>query len=276
MRVMVLGSRGMAGHVVTQYLRNNGYTVDTAARESADYAIDLDNVRGIENFIKHIINAVPEYDYVINCVGLLVKDSIARPDRAVLINSLFPHQLEEAFKNTNTRIIHLSTDCVFDGKLGRYTAFDRPNEVNYYGMSKALGELRNDKDATFRMSIIGPELKENGTGLFHWFCNTEEPVNGWDNAYWNGITTLQLAKCIDIYMRNPCFSGIYHVVNSSNRISKYELLRKINQIFDLKKVVNLSTGPKEVDKTLIDTQNLIDFGIPDYDTMLAEMRDFKQ
>jgi dTDP-4-dehydrorhamnose reductase len=89
-------------------------------------------------------------------------------------------------------------------------------------VAKALGEVNNAKDVTFRMSIIGPELKA-GTGLLDWVRkNPANELPGWDNAWWNGITTLQLAKCIDRYVRNPKIAGIYHVVNNAVNINKYE------------------------------------------------------
>jgi dTDP-4-dehydrorhamnose reductase len=124
------------------------------------------------------------------------------------------------------------------------------------------------------MSIIGPEIKSSGTGLFHWFYNTNDVINGWDNAFWNGITTLQLAKCVDLYMNNPKISGIYHVVNNDNKISKYDLLVKINEIYSLNKIIERTQGPKPVNKILLDTRKEFDFGIPDYNTMIRDMHMF--
>jgi dTDP-4-dehydrorhamnose reductase len=160
---------------------------------------------------------------------------------------------------------------VFDGKKGNYIETDDHTEINSYGRSKSLGEINNSKDITFRMSIIGPEIKNNGTGLLNWFLTTKDAVNGWDNAFWNGITTLQLAKCIDLYIKDPKISGIYHVVNNDNKISKYDLLVKINDIYKLNKFVNKGQGPKPINKILIDTKKMFDFKIPDYDTMIRDM-----
>ena len=123
------------------------------------------------------------------------------------------------------------------------------------------------------MSIIGPEIKSNGTGLFNWILkNPNKEIDGWNNALWNGITTLELAKCIDKHMSNPIITGVYHLVNNDNKINKFKLLTKINKIFVLKKIVNETSGPKDVNKILIDTRRLIDFDIPDYDKMLRELK----
>lgn len=273
MKILVIGSNGMAGHVITKYLRQQNFDVATAARADADFLIDIENTNECRSIFDKILS---NYDFVINCIGLLVKDSLDRPDRAIILNTWFPHYLESASKNIQTKIIHLSTDCVFNGSKGNYIETDPHTETNYYGKSKSFGELDNSKDVTFRMSIIGPELKANGTGLLHWVTtNTNEELEGWANAWWNGITTLQLAKCIEKYINNPCFSGIYHLVNNDVSINKYDLLCKINSVYDLGKVIKKSKGPKDVNKILVDTRKLLDFEIPNYDQQLKEMKNFK-
>lgn len=272
MKVLIFGANGMAGHLISTYLKKSGINVSTVARSNADYCLDIENVNITRKFLEEIST---DYDYIINCIGLLVNDSISRPDRAILINSWFPHAIEDAIKNSNTRLIHLSTDCVFDGVKGNYVETDFHSETNSYGKSKSCGEVNNSKDITFRTSIIGPELKSNGTGLLNWiFTNPDNNLNGWENAWWNGITTLQLAKCIETYMKNPIISGIYNVVNNDVKINKYDLLCKVNKIYNLGKTVNKTNGPKTVNKILVDTKKLIDFKIPNYDVQLTELKYF--
>lgn len=272
MKILVLGSNGMAGHVIVKYLRQQGHTVSTVARNNADYHLDVENVDITKNFLNEIKN---DYDFIINGIGLLVKDSNERPDRAAIINAWFPHAIEYAVSNSKTKLIHLSTDCVFDGKKGDYVEDDIHTEKNSYGSSKSLGEINNSKDITFRMSIIGTEIKESGTGLLNWVLkNNDKELPGWENAWWNGITTLQLAKCIHKYINNPSIHGIYHLVNNNNKINKYDLLCKINNVFKLEKTINKTSGPKPVNKILIDTRNEVEFQIPDYDTQLIELREF--
>lgn len=279
MKILVLGSQGMAGHTIVKYLRNQGHRVFTAAKQDAssevDFFIDVESQHSVESFSNILFFSVEKFDFVINCIGLLVAPSIERPDRASLINSWFPHYLEYKLKNTNTRLIHLSTDCVFNGKNGPYIETDDHTELNAYGRSKSLGEINNNKDITFRMSIIGPELKKNGTGLLNWILTSpDSELKGWKNAWWNGITTLQLAKCIEQYIQNPSVTGVYHVVSNENRINKFQLLTLINEIYCLDKTIVPIDGPKEVNKILIDTRKLIDFNIPLYAQMIAEMKNF--
>ena len=107
-------------------------------------------------------------DYVINCVGVLIKGSKESIENAIYINAYFPHMLERILHNTTGKLIHISTDCVFSGEKGQYADNDPKDALDTYGMTKNLGEVVNTKDITLRTSIIGPELKNNGEGLFHW------------------------------------------------------------------------------------------------------------
>ena len=269
MRVLILGANGMAGHVVTRYLKEQNYTVLTAARSNADLQFDATDKDSIDKILDNV-----EVDFIINCVGLLVKESNTRPDRAILVNGWFPHYLSYKLQNTSTKLIHLSTDCVFDGTEGPYSESSTHSEENFYGKSKSIGEVNNNKDVTFRMSIIGPELKD-GVGLFNFlYKNLDTEVPGWCNAWWNGITTVQLAKCIDEHMKNPTITGIYHLVNNENKINKYDLLCLINDVFMLNKTIIKTTGPKDINKVLIDNRKEFPCIIPNYEIQLIEMKNY--
>jgi dTDP-4-dehydrorhamnose reductase len=273
MKVAVLGSRGMAGHLVADYLdRFSDISVTRWAR-SGDRFIDITK----QDSVEEVLDQLHDYDFIINCTGLLVADSISRPDLAALVNSWFPHHLEYRFSKTNTRVVHLSTDCVFDGSTGFYTEDHPSSEQNAYGKSKSLGEISNSKDITLRTSIIGPELNLNGTGLMNWFINkSENTVTGYTDAWWSGITTLELAKCIHKWISNPTTTGIYHLVNNNNNINKYDLLCLINEVYGLNKQVLSGSGNKKVNKILVDTRGQFDWGIPDYRTQLTELKSWYQ
>lgn len=272
MRIAVFGSAGMAGHIISRYLKEKTHGVTTIARAGqANYHCDVENIQRVVSTLAHF----EEYDYIINCVGLLVRDSISRPDKAAIINGWFPHYLEQWSKDKKPRIIHLSTDCVFNGATGYYKEGDTHTETNAYGKSKSYGEIQNDKDITFRTSIIGPELKENGTGLLHWVTtNPDSKLNGFVDAWWNGVTTLQLAKCIWHWMQDPVVTGVYHLVNNNVNTNKYELLKTICSVYGLNKDILKTTGPKVINKILVDTRLEVDWGIPDYTTQLTELRNY--
>jgi dTDP-4-dehydrorhamnose reductase len=265
MKVTVLGSQGMAGHMITAYLRSQGHEVTAVTRQD----MDAEKPYQVEQFL-----ACLKAEVVVNCIGLLVKDCIQRPDRAAMINAWFPQHLAQRLLHTKTRLIHLSTDCVFDGSAGPYREQDPHTELNAYGRSKSLGEVNNHKDITMRMSIIGPELR-NGTGLLNWvLTNPAAELPGWDNAWWNGITTLQLAKCVERWMASPTVTGVYHVVNNDVSINKHDLLCRINGAYKLGKTVVATQAPKPVNKILLDTRLEMDWAIPDYREQLEQLRGF--
>ena len=271
--IAVLGANGMAGHVITRYLLSAGHKVTTVARNNADIITNFEVKSDIDKLVEILQSS--NIKFVVNCIGLLVQDSFNRPDRAIILNGWLPLHLEYELKKTDLRLIHISTDCVFDGKVGSYTESDTPTETNIYGRSKAIGEIINNKDLTLRTSIIGPEVKDNGTGLFDWFLKKScGQVNGWDNVYWSGVTTLELAKCIKNWIEYPVFTGLYHLTNNK-KISKYELLEIINQTFNAKKIVVKGNGPKLLDKSLIDTRGNSIFSVNGYQQQIQELKNLE-
>lgn len=278
MRVAIYGAKGMAGHLLSEYLKANRIAVLNIAKtgETTGFNLDINNKKELNKSIQFIKEH--SFDYIINCAGILAPDSNKNPEDTILVNSWFPKYLETVFKDDNTRIIHISTDCVFDGKntIG-YIETDSPTETNIYGRSKALGEINNSKDITFRLSIIGPEIKPNGSGLLHWFLTSEEQeLNGWSNAWWNGMTTLELSRCILNYItKRTNLSGIYHLTDNNIKTNKYELLTLFNEIFNRNKTILKINAPKSVNKVLINTRtNEFNFNIKSYYRQLLELKTY--
>lgn len=272
MKILVLGSTGMAGHMITAYLSAKGYQVQTAGRSDRnDWYLDVCDTASINN----LFSQSDQFDYVINCIGLLVKASEDRPDLAARINAWFPQYLAYLLRESRGKLIHISTDCVFSGSKGQYLEHDPKDEQNFYGRSKSCGEVINNKDITLRTSIIGPELI-NHIGLFDWFrFHSSDIIQGYTNAFWNGMTTLQFAKCIDTFISTKAnATGVYHLVNNHNNISKYYLLTLINKIFKCGKTIVPHALSHKIDKTLVDTRKSVQWQIPDYDTQLTELAQF--
>ena len=276
-QILILGAHGMAGHMITSYLKQlNKYEIFTLARDSkfgiTDYYCDVEiNI----DMLDGIINEDIDLDIVINCIGLLNKPANENPAKAIYLNSYLPHYLELITKNTNTKIIHLSTDCIFDGTQGNHSETDKPTEINYYGRSKALGEILNNKDLTLRLSIIGTELKKDGIGLLNWFLNQKGTITGYNNCYWNGITTLELAKQIDkIIEQNPNLSGLYHLAPDFN-INKYELLCLAKKIWNKENIEIVAKKDFHQNKTLINSRkDEYNPQIPNYETQLKELYEY--
>jgi len=272
-KVLIIGSRGMAGHTIFQYLDSlNKYELINTARQKFNKdTLIIDVVRDINFLERVIINSQP--DIIINCVGILVKDSKKYPQNAWIVNAVFPHTLVDITKNMKTKIIHISTDCVFDGKKGNYSETDIPNETNVYGKTKVLGEIIDNKHLTLRLSIIGDELKRDGSGLFEWFLRQEGDIEGYTKAIWSGITTFELAKQIDRII-NTKLIGLYHLAPDF-KISKYDLLKLIDRIWEKWDVYILKNDTFRQDKTLINNRKKeYNPKIPNYKTQLIEMKEF--
>lgn len=265
-KVLVIGIKGMAGHVIYRYLKNiSDINVSGLARNIDEsesvYSVDVTDTNRLSDII--LSN---EYDYVVNCIGILNRDAEDNPAKAIWFNSYFPHFLEEVTNNTNTKIIHISTDCVFNGIKGGYSEYDVKDGYGYYAQSKALGEIDNQKDLTIRTSIIGPELNANGIGLFHWFMNQKGSIKGYTSAIWSGVTTLELAKSVHHVINNP-ITGLVHLTNGIP-INKFELLSIFKRIWN-KDIEISSFDGKIVNKSLIKSSKF-NYEVPSYEEMLIE------
>ncbi|WP_203249614.1 MULTISPECIES: dTDP-4-dehydrorhamnose reductase family protein [Cysteiniphilum] len=273
-KVLVIGADGMLGHLLVQYLRETAnyelFTVSRAFKnESHHFQLDVYEREKLEKLIENIAP-----NYVINCVGVLVQDAQNHPDNAIYVNAYFPHFLDRLSQAFNYKLVHISTDCVFDGKKGGYTEVDVPNETNFYGRSKALGEVVNDRNLTIRTSIIGPEIKAQGVGLFHWFMQQKGDIQGFSKAIWSGVTTLELAKFIHFLMLNQLpLNGLIHLGNNQ-RISKKDLLCIFQTVFNRRDVNIHDNAVFESDKSFISTRNATDYIVPDYEIMIVEMQDW--
>ncbi|HYH04988.1 MAG TPA: SDR family oxidoreductase, partial [Bacillota bacterium] len=169
-------------------------------------------------------------DQIINCMGIIKQIQNARSELELFtVNTLLPHRLAYWSRPTHTRVIHISTDCVFDGRQGNYGETDPPSPVDLYGVSKYLGELEYPHCLTLRTSIIGHELRGN-YGLLEWFLAQTGTVNGYTQAIYSGLPTIELAEVIERYViPNLVLHGIFHV--AAEPITKYELLRLIKDAY---------------------------------------------
>ena len=211
-------------------------------------------------------------DIVINCIGILVAKSNSDLTTAIMMNSYLPHFLSELGNKLNYKLIHISTDCVFSGKSGRYKEDSFRDGDDNYARTKALGEVINDKDLTIRTSIIGPELKSNGTGLLHWFLNQNDTISGYSRAFWSGVTTLELAKQTHEMIKQD-IKGLFQLC-PDDKISKFDLLKLFARIWN-KEIIIEKNAKYSVDKSLVCTRT--DFIYqnnqrPNFEQMLIQMK----
>lgn len=272
MKFLVLGCNGMAGHVISIYLHEKGHDVIGFGRTKSFFvptilgdATDFELLRGVI--------AAGKFDVVINAIGLLNQFAESNHAAATLLNGYLPHFLADITADTETQIIHMSTDCVFSGNTGQYTETSLPDGASFYDRSKAIGELNDKKNLTLRNSIVGPDIKNSGIGLLNWFMQQPGPtVNGFTGAIWTGQTTLQLAKTMEVASKERAV-GLINAVPAES-ITKFDLLQLFNKYMRREKLTIHPVTGVNLDKSLVRTNFELEYTIPDYETMISELADW--
>lgn len=268
-KVLILGSTGLIGHQVFNYLNSTTdyQIIDIAYRKKLNQNTVLIDVKNDNEIISFINKTKP--NYIINCIGVLNDKADVSIQHTIFLNAILPHKLKEVADKINSKLIHMSTDCVFSGLKGNsYIETDNRDGFDSYAKSKGLGEIISNSHLTLRTSVVGPELKENGSELFHWFMNQQKDILGYTNVYWSGVTSLELAKAVKWAIINN-ITGLYHVTNNK-KISKNDLLILFKKHTN-KKIKITPSSNKINDKSFIDSRKLIDYQIPSYEKMIEEM-----
>jgi len=253
-KVLVLGSDGMLGNAVVKYFSSfKDFQVYKTHRtiKSSKSSSDLKFVVK-EGFVPDLVALLDKVkpDWIVNCLGVIRPDKTFEDYKlSIMANSVLPRVLSLYCESRSSKLIHISTDCVFTGKKGDYLITDIPDEVSVYGVSKFLGESFGRNTVTIRTSIIGIEIgtKRN---LLNWFLeNKEDVVSGYSNVFWNGVTTLTLAKVIHriISKKLKIEDNILQVC--SEKLSKYDLLNIFSEVFN-KEVTIVRESSTKSNKTL--------------------------
>ena len=137
-RILVIGSTGMLGHQVLKRLNcNKKFDVcDIVYRNKIRKESIICDVRNFTVLEEIILELCP--DTIVNCVGLLINESHKSNFDAIKINSLLPHYLTKICDQINSKLIHISTDCVFSGKLGNYNEASETDASDIMGCPKHL------------------------------------------------------------------------------------------------------------------------------------------
>jgi dTDP-4-dehydrorhamnose reductase len=216
MDILVLGHKGMLGHMVCKYLNDQGFNIKTI-----DYKFPSDEFK---YYVKTFSG-----DFIINCIG-----AIPQKTSTFNINTELPIWLSD---NASSKVIHPGTDCEIDD--------------DEYGNSKRIARdyiIKNSNNTKIvKASIIGPEL-ESKSSLLEWFLNSENEVKGYTKAMWNGITTLEWAKqCLNLIKNWSAYDK--ETIIQGECLSKFELLNKIKLVFN--KEINILPIEKGINKCLV-------------------------
>ena len=257
MKILVLGVTGMLGNTLFRYLSRSPefevYGTARNARAAGHFAENLRaqiltgvNIENQDTLIKTYATARP--DVVINCVGLIKQLAECNdPLVTIPVNTLLPHRLAALCELTGSRLIHVSTDCVFSGDKGNYTEADFPDADDLYGRSKLMGEVDTPHAITLRTSLIGHELSGNHS-LVNWFLSRQGSVKGYTNAIFSGLPTVEISRIVmDYVLPHPELHGLYHVAAAA--INKYDLLRLIAAAYN-KPIEVIPDDQLKIDRSL--------------------------
>ncbi|MFC4810911.1 dTDP-4-dehydrorhamnose reductase family protein [Paenibacillus sp. GCM10023250] len=270
MKLLIIGGNGMAGHMLIRYFRETHpehEVVYTTRRADGAGGLELDATDA--EATAALVRAVRP-DVIVNAAGVLNQDAETHPLRAYLVNGLLPHWLRYAADGIGARVVHISSDCVFSGERGAYAESDHPDGTSVYARSKALGEMLYGRHLTIRTSIIGPEIRPQGIGLLKWFLAQSGTVNGYANVYWNGVTTLELAKAVAYAMEQPEIGGLVHLT-ASESVNKLTLLLLFQAAFEKEDVRIVCDEAIRIDRTLVATRKDWKYRMTGYIPMLDEL-----
>lgn len=284
-RLLIVGGGGMLGHKLWQIARDQSQVETWATVRSVTPAlaalgvVDDRTITGVDVSRFETLEAALDRarpDVIVNCVGIVKQLAAAKdPIASIAINALHPHLLARAARSRGARVIHISTDCVFDGDgAGRssgYTETAVTNATDLYGRTKAMGELTAPGTLTVRTSIIGREL--SGTsGLVEWFLSRRGgTADGYRGAVFSGFTTAALASILlRAIADQPALEGLYHV--SAPAIDKLALLGRLNAAFGAGVTITPRDEPR-IDRRLDSTRFQTATGIapPGWDAMIAAL-----
>jgi len=248
----------MIGSAVARHFDGNGIEVIEVNRKKSSkilngQAFQFDaNIEDLESLDKF----VPAKSLILNCYGLIRHkidiNSAHSIEDAQVINHRFPIRLTKYAEERNHKIIQIGTDCVFSGKTGSYNENATKDPIDVYGETKALGEEFSKSLMTLRVSVVGQEVKSH-LEIMDWVLNSEKntTIQGFKNHFWNGVTSLHLAKILHAIVKEDLFSAGYHHLVPADRISKCDLLELIAKFggrVDL--MVNPFESHTAIDRTL--------------------------
>jgi dTDP-4-dehydrorhamnose reductase len=177
-------------------------------------------------------------DWVIHCAALANIDACEKdPEQARQLNSAVPAKLAELVARGGARMLHVSTDAVFDGEQGNYTEQDPPNPLSVYAATKLEGEQAvtsaNPEALITRVNLFGWSMsgKRSLAEFFFYSLQSGNRINGFTDVYFCPLFANDLAR-IFLKMLSLQLSGLYHVV-SSQCLTKFEFGQRLARKFNL-------------------------------------------
>lgn len=242
-RVLVIGSNGLLGQKVTELLvRGSAYHIMLASQGdkpirkllTADYTpLDITSKKDVKRVV-----ASCEPDVIVNAAAMTNVDACEKErDLAWRVNVVGVENIVDAAKKTNTKVIQISTDYIFDGKAGPYDENARPEPVSHYGRSKLASEnaLRiSELDYMIARTMVlygyVPGAKPNFALWLIQNLERKMAVRVVDDQYGNPTLVDDLAYGI-VSAIELNRSGIYNIAGR-DIVNRYEFALILARVFD--------------------------------------------
>ena len=189
-----------------------------------------------ESEVKHVFSKVKP-DVVIHTAAETNVDKCENnKNYALKVNAEGTKILSEACRQADARIVYVSTDYVFDGEKGLYAEEDEPNPVNYYGLTKLMGEKYVaelcEGFVILRTSVLYGVHPEK-PNFAMWVLKSLKEKNRLTvvEDHYNSPTFADNLAEVVLEIIGKRLEGFYHTAGSE-RISRYEFALKIAETFD--------------------------------------------
>lgn len=228
MRILVTGASGLLGlNLSLQMTATHDITgVDRSKLGAVPFS--LLNADLLEaGACSRLIDVVRPEAVIHTAANAIIDACESDPAGARRLNGELPGELAEVCARRSIRMIHISTDAVFDGtKDGIYTEADAPNPLSVYAQTKLDGERNvlsaNPQAAVARVNFFGWSLSGSRSLVEFFFnnLNAGQPCNGFTDVWFCPMFVGDLAETL-VRMLDKGLSGLYHVVGSQSR-TKYD------------------------------------------------------
>ena len=281
--VLVIGSGFLGGNIVNEF-RNNGIQVigtNYNKNSSGEIYFDITNMDSIISCVKKYSPQI-----IINCAANVNVDDLENNEKlAFSINACGAENIARVCKNNKIRLLHISSDAVFDGKKGMYVEEDVMNPINIYAKSKMLGEKLISENlenyVIIRTNFYG--FHKQDKFLFNWILSklkNNERFPGFNDVFFNPLEVTNLSKMIyELSEKNFC--GILHL-SSDEIFNKFEFATKISEFFGFDSNLIRSGSIEELglnakrpkNTTLVNNKakNLLDTKIQKLDSWLRDIQ----
>lgn len=254
-KILVLGSTGMLGRMVSEYFSQfpEFELFQTFRSIQNNKLVNNHKFDAMTDSLELLIEKIKP-DYLINCIGIIKPEINERNqssiNRAININTYFPIKLSKSAKKHNFKYVQIGTDCVFSGLVGNYQETSFQDAADVYGKTKIVGEIFDSSKYLLRSSIVGPEPGQ-GKSLLNWFLSqNHQTVNGFIDHKWNGITTLNFAKIVHGMIKSSKFINNLQHITPQDEVSKYDLLLYFNKYFQSNVTIVSVDSNNPVNRTL--------------------------